>query len=181
MKLLTMVNNEISIDTHAIGIKEFKNIWESDTSATKNQAKQELTFVYLFAYWDTIYKNYNEKERLEVLRKDVLDDQEVPQRVLDAIIKYKDMQLIASPSIVFLDDHIEIMQSLREYYKRIDWTARDIKGALLYKPKEVTGAMKDAEIVIKKCKTLKEDVLREQEGGSTIRGGAEKGLFEDGF
>lgn len=181
MKLLTMINNEISIDTHAIGIKEFKAIWDADTSINKEVAKQELTFVYYFAYWDTLYKSYSEKERMEVLKRDILSGGEPHQRVLDAIEKYKNLQLNASPSIVFLDDHIDIMQSLREYYKNIDWSARDIKGNLLYKPKEVTGAMKDAEIVIKKCKALKEDVLREQEGGSSIRGGAEKGLFEDGF
>lgn len=176
MDLLIMVNNEITIAPHAVPIKEFNDIWESDNDPKKLQAKKELSFIYNQCYWDTIYKGYDEEERMEVLRSDILEGGEISKNLLAGITKYKQIQAHHNPAIIYLDEHIEIMLSLRKYYKNIDWGAKDLKGNLLYKPKDVTTAMKDAKIVIDKCTELRENVIKNESTGS-VRGDVQIGQF----
>ena len=174
MELLIMVNNEVIPNPHVLQIKEFAAIWNSDKSKDKEEAKRKLSCIVLFCKSNSIYSRYNPEEREVEVAKDVLGTNKFSKDITLAIAKYNSFKTVTE---LYLESQINAMNKSLDYYNNVDYTERDDKGQPVYKIKEVQSSMKESKGIIATIKDLQEQLKKEQEGESDVRGGVQVGQF----
>lgn len=153
----------------------------------KKHNVKELSFIHLLTSYElipgrlnTYYFKYNEDDRIEVLKKDFEFDKdwEIDEDLQAAIDLYKERQ-VESFDTAFLDAGIHAVRQTTNYFANVDYDARDEKGNLLYKPKEVMSALKEMDGVVDRITAVKERVMNGQKAAtSRVRGGGEIGSRE---
>ena len=179
MKLFELVAQQPLITTEALLIPAFKKVWDIDKSKDKGQAIKELAYVYLTTDYKSIYSNFPTDIKIDTVTKDLFNGKFTPSKeVQEAIKKYEELQ--DTFNMRFLKSAKAAAEKTMGYFESIDYTERDVKGNLVYKVKEVTGALKDCAGVIETLDKLIEKVSKEQKlKESRTRGGGEGSFFED--
>ena len=178
MKLFEIVNNQPCVSAETLLIPEFKRLWDRDKTKTKTKCNKEFAYVYYATDYMSIYLSYTKDIREERLCEDFMEDKtyKPDQMVLDAMKKYDDLQ--QTPTMNFLKAARSAMQSTEEYFLNIDYTERDMKGAPVYKIKEITSSLKDCSGIKDTMDKLIEAVKKEKSNGTIARGGGIGGEFE---
>lgn len=172
-------------------LREIRKIYTRDRDRTKKQAMKELCYIYHMCHWKSPFAIYDEEERHDRLMS-YLDL--APGWGEDAEIKAaKDLFVeVAEKNLVSLDALRESRaalqlssQIIRKLRERIQGFLSDEKldgetmaecVELLEKIMSLTSKLEGSTQIVKK---LEEQVKKEQASGSRIRGGGEKGEFED--
>lgn len=178
MEILKLINNDITIDPHVLNIKQFADIWNSDTSKDKKEAKKKLSCIYFFCKPNSIYSRYDPKEREEEIAKDVLENTKFTKDIKEGIEKYNTFKTVNE---LLLESQLSALNKSVAYYDNVDYTERDDKGKPVYIIKEVHASIKESKGITATIKDLIEQLKKEQESTSTIRGGAELGMFEESY
>lgn len=160
-----------------VAIPEFSAIWENDPSDSKRTAINELSFVYFSCAYDSPYRAFTAEEKETHLKKDFGIPKITPDRIKDAITKYR--QIMITPSMRFLEAAQKACDSMRQYFESLDFGERDDYGRPVYKATEVSKCLKDCNGIIESLSALKERVNKELSGKVIIRGGGNIGAFED--
>ena len=178
MKLFELVNQQPLITTEALLIPVFKKIWDSDKSKDKGQAIKELAYVYLTTDYKSIYSSFPTDIKIDTVKKDLFGGKYTPSKdVEEAIRKYEELQ--DTFNMRFLKSARAAAEKTMGYFETIDYSERDIKGNVVYKVKEVTGALKDCAGIIETLDKLVEKVSKEQKlKESRTRGNGEGAFFE---
>ncbi|MEK6882134.1 MAG: hypothetical protein AABY22_21130 [Nanoarchaeota archaeon] len=171
MRVFEIINNKPSVTIE--GILTFNELYQRDTSKNKEVFFQELEFIY-FCYDNKSFFKGKEKDVIATYIK-------IPNWKPDALVKkgielYK--QIIHTDSLGFLEDAEFACNKLREYWRGIDYTKRDTKGNLLYKPTEVSRSIKDSADMLDSIKNLKEKVMKEQELSMSVKGKEQASAYE---
>lgn len=175
MKLFKLENWKVEISPEALTITDFKNLVKRDKSRTKENAINELAFIFFFCDSRSDYLYIDDpSERMESIKTDLsLPKKWKPD---DLVTKAMETYLKLSVTVysVALDDIRvairKITQNLRDAdYKNMD--AGDINKS--------TSSIKQVGPLLKEFKTLEREVLAEIEEESTSS--KDKTILDSGF
>ena len=183
MKLININGAKIEIEAAALFIKEFAEIWNADKSKDKAEAYKHLSIVYFAGDYKSVYSKYSDEEKLQELSRDLLGGKPIPDIVLAAIEKYK--QLNTSRNMAFLLSARNTVDKMKSYLDEVDFseTVLDAKG----NEKDKYDIDKVQKVILNFGKTietldkLEEKVAKEKSIDSKTRADATPGDFEDGF
>ena len=163
----------------------FKEIWDRDKSAGKEQALKELSFIEfnVSKMKTNPYAGYRDDERYSILCKDIMNNE-----------KYKPDKLILS-GLKALDEFQQNGSVLMSLYKAsliakeaLEDTLLNAKtylgkttgqGSAFWKPKDVTGALLDIDKVTNSLFSLHEKIQSELMSNTKVRGGKVISPFAD--
>lgn len=166
MAFLFTVENSIALpNTETLLISPFKEIWERDKSKDKDRAIKEFTFIELMSSKKKTnpYAGYSDEIRFEKLKQLLFDENWIMDFLVEqALIKVTEFQKAASPTYQYYIDSLETAEKTRKFLTTIDLSVKNGRtGNPLYKPRDVTSAIIDAEKVILTLAALKDKVEQE--------------------
>jgi hypothetical protein len=179
--LFEIKNGLVVYSPIALSIKEFKAIWDRDKSKDKELANLELSYVCFVTDFRSVYKAYDEVDRSNKIIQDLFPKYEgwKPDKVVKAAIdKYKEM---SRTSLMDLSDAVDhAVRKFGKYFWNVDFLALDDRGKPIYVAKDFGITVKHANEIVDSVRELKLKVEREVNETSSLRGGKEKSIFEDG-
>lgn len=163
-------------------VEPFKGMWERDRkSAVKGFMFAEL---YTSKAKSNPYSGYSDSVRMEKLGYEVYGKRgmgydELGDDVKGCIDKLKEFQTEGSVTWRYYTSQVSAIEKLIDFFNNFDLDERNEKGQLIYKPKEITSALSDAEKIMQNLNSLKGKV--EQEMFETSKGIAsrETGMYEE--
>lgn len=181
--LFVVENNVAKPNTETLLISPFKEIWERDKSKDKVQAIKEFTFIELMTSKkkSNPFAGYSDEVRFNKLKEMLFDENWKPDKEIEmGLAKMKDFQMEASPTYKYYIDNLETAEKTRTFLKNINLEERNSKtGNPLYKPKDVTSAIADAEKIIQVLTSMKEKVEQELFEQAKTRGNKQINPFEE--
>lgn len=179
------IRNNLAYPTvHTLLVEPFKTIWEQDTTHNKGEAIRAFTYVDLVCNMrkSNPFASCSEKERPAKVRKQVWGDENYkPDNVLqiiEAVIVYKSFLTEASASYQLYCSAMKAVDSVKEFLDGVDLTERTKAGTAVYKPTDITRAVKEVPEVIKSLQALKETVNSELQEASKTRNQRQIGIYE---
>ena len=178
MNLFSLHKGQVVTSPKALLLKQFKDVWDKDKSKDKKLASKELAYIYFLQDWASVYSNYAEEERHDILKVDLdlPEDWEVDHVVKEALKKYEELQ--QTPSMRYARSVNKAFWDMLEYFDKIDWDERDNRGQAVYKHSEVSKVMGESGKLMDTVKKL-DDLVRKEKAEGRIKGGEELGLFQD--
>lgn len=174
MNLFTLDNGKVKFSPEALLIKEFKDVWENDTSKTKEKAVENLAYVYFITDYKSPYMTYSPEARSAIIQRDVITQKDWKQTpVIDAAIR-KYLELQTTPSMGLLRDAEEAVTKVRSYFKNVDITM-DVDGSIT---KTLISNIEKLGGVIKGLTALRDIVDKEISETKRVRGSGTIGLRE---
>ena len=187
MRLFREENFNVVIDPELKLIPEFQALVKRDRTVGKDHATKELAYVYFVADHKSPYSIYPEDERaIRVATELKLGDKYVPDaKVLTAIAKYR--SLMHTPTVKSL---VAIREGLLTSSRLIDTLRKRIESSLDDQDLEdidpivrhVTRMLEISEKLpkaIENIQALEEKVRKDESNDARIKGGGQKGAFED--
>ncbi len=139
--------------------------------------QEDLLYVYHMGSYRSPYSNYDSTVKQIRVIKDFCPELVLTPSHQAAINRFIELQ--ETSSMRFLKANEKAMQNLTEFLNTVDITALDDKGKPIYKPYDLTSAMKESGKIIESIKLLKEQVLKESTITNTNRGGYSPSEWED--
>jgi len=183
MNRLIEVNDKgiLVIQPEALTLKAYSDIWVRDKTPDHSLAIKELTLIYFLCSIDK-YNPYKEFTGADKVKR-VCEDLQFPKGwKVDDVIKagielYKKHNY--SQTTEFVISSLKSAYNLKNFFEEVDINERDTAGKPIWKPKDITAALKDTGSVIKALKELQKMDLDENTSQGRIRGGGKKGAFEE--
>lgn len=185
MDFFVYVNGRVELNKPEILlVKEFSNLLEPDrnkcsmdkTGKLSLKAFREFTYIYLAIDWQSIYAAYDEQERHQEALKDAnMTEEEFNDPLFrEACRKYRNIQ-DSNKSIRLLNAAKEMVDKFIDYFKTCDPLERDEQtGKPIWKVKDIQSEMQGLIKVHETMILLEQQVKKEIEAKSSIRGGAEE-------
>ena len=172
-------------------IKEFsalmnneRNICEEDKTGEKHlRAFREFTYIWLAIDWESFYKDYSNQDRHNESLKDAnLTEEEWNDPTFRAACrKYREIQ-DSNRSIRVLQASQHTVDQFIDYFMNIDPQERDEQtGKPIYKVKDIQAEIQNLPKVLDELKFVEQQVKKEMEEQSQLRGGAIEGYTPTGF
>lgn len=173
-------DSRVVIDPHALPLKPYKTIWNRDKSKGKEKAVSELTYVYFMCDYKSYFADITDEEDkhkeicIAVFGK---EDYKVDDAIKEAIEFYKkDIPM----SVRVLEDAKVGINKLRQYFVDVDLTDEDEKtGKPKHDASKFSNVLKSLADNIDNLDKLEDKVKRDTQTNNTVRGGRDKGFFED--
>jgi hypothetical protein len=167
MELFILENNIAKPSIEALLISPFKEIWESDKTKQKGKAINIFTYIELYCSYkrSNPYSGYTELEREETLKELLFHDSKykLSKLVLSAIARYQELRDKASFYMRFFIAQRTAAEKLIEFYETFEMTEKNQKsGVPLYKPRDITGAIKESSEVLSKMDALEKQIKAEE-------------------
>lgn len=183
MELFTVQNGKAMPSVHALIIEPFKTIWKEDTDVTKGNAITDFTFIELCCSpkKSNPYCGYDVDQRYRVLKKELYGDEayELPNIVIDGITKYEELLDNHSPTLSLLKAALSGAEKFKEQLQKLDLNERTKAGSAVYKPRDITNAMKDLPEMAKSIESLRDKVFKELLEEGKTRSNRQIGHFEE--
>lgn len=189
-------NNKVIVDPQVKLIREFRALVAYDKDRNKREAVKWFGYIYYMEHYKSPYLKVSKDERHEMVCMDLMIDLpfKVPKVLEEAIVKYRDLRetsavktlksikegLVMSDKVIDMIN-TQIHNSL-EIVNNGDVDTEDIPGiitSLTSNVDKLLGLSDKVPKAINTIKTLEEEVKKEQASDTRIRGGGEKGAFED--
>lgn len=174
MKLFNVVNQVVLPTEEVLLISPFKEIWDRDFSEHKFYAIKEFSFIEFMCspkktnpfsgYIDKVERAKKIIANIysrEAVHRSIADKWEPDDLVIDGCKVYLQFLNEASPALDFLNATEEAIEKLKQWFKTVDLNKTNAKGALLYKPVDITNAASKTELMIKTLVTLRDKVEQE--------------------
>lgn len=167
MSLLFVVENKrVKPNPETLLISPFKEIWERDTTEQKTFAIEDLTFIEFMVSpkKSNPFHGYHDDIRREKIIDEVITREgwEEDELIYEAMDKVKEFLHNASPTYRFYESNRLAVQKTEDFFKNFEYSEVNAKsGNPLYKPSDVTRAVKDAGDVMKRLNEMKEKVDQE--------------------
>lgn len=179
------IQNERAIPTtHALLIEPYKTIWENDSSKNKSEAIKKFTFIELMCSRKKTnpFIGYSEGIRYSKIAENIFGD-EMHRPTNDNLVEkgievYKQLMYEASPTLSYLEAALESAEKVKDMMRNVDFEERTNGGAAVYKPGDITKALKETNEVVKSLLALKEKVENEMMEDAKTRGARDIGHFE---
>ena len=181
--LFTVENGKAKPTTETLLISPFKEIWDRDTSEGKVRAIKEFSFIEFMTSkkHTNVYAGYTDEDRLRRLKIDLdyAPDWQPDIYVEMGMAKIIEFQKEASETYNYYMDSLATAEKTRKFLKEIDLGEKNPRtGALLYKPKDVTSALRDTEGVIQTLIALKQQVEQQLIEKTKTKGDKKTNPFE---
>lgn len=183
MDIFEIQNGKAIPTTHALLIEPYKTIWESDTSKNKSEAIRKFTYIELMCSRKKTnpFIGYSEDIRHDKVFKNVFGDStsiSIDPLIEEGIKVYKEILEEASPTLTYLIAALEAAEKVKNMMRNVDFDERTNGGAAVYKPGDITKALKETNEVVKSLMALKEKVENELMEDTKTRGARDIGYFE---
>lgn len=174
--------------TFALITEPFKSMWELDTHASKKGAIQMFTYVELFTsrLRSNPFAGMEETERSNAILQNMFGENATEGRwlinaplVTEGVKVYKELMIKASPSLRLLNSAEKSMENLQEFLEGVDLNERTDKGMAIYKPRDITSAVKDLKEVTENLISLRDRVHTELLDSVKTRRNRDVGHFEE--
>jgi hypothetical protein len=162
-----MDNDVFEVREGIIYINEF-NKMIPEFRGLSNQ--ESLLYIYHMGSYKSPYSNYDKSERKNKVIQDFCKNLVITQNHQAAIDKFIELQ--QTPTMRYLDANLIGMDKVRQFLLTVDLNSVDDKGKLLYKPYDITSAIKEAGKIVESVQALKDKVKKEI---SSSRGDAQAG------
>jgi hypothetical protein len=73
-KLFDIVGDRITIKPEALGVPEFRTLWERDDTKNKDRAMKELSYIVFYNDPRSPYQSYSDENKEFILKKDFIKD-----------------------------------------------------------------------------------------------------------
>lgn len=184
MDIFEIQNEKALPSTYALLIEPFKTIWENDNSKGKENAIKKFTFIELMCSRkkSNPFIGYSEDIRYSKLAENIFGD-EFARPTNDELVEqginvYKQLMYEASPTLSYLEAALESAEKVKEMMRNVDFDERTNGGAAVYKPGDITKALKETNEVVKSLMALKDKVESELMEDAKTRGSRDIGHFE---
>lgn len=147
----------------------------------KSIATKELAFIYFFCDPRSSYvESYQDEDIREAKIKSILGlpDNWKRDSLLNEAIAFYLTEIEDDFDYRYLLTNIATAEKTRIYLENVDYSARDVKGNLLYKAADVVKTIKESGGLIESLKSLREKVFKKASLTTKIRGGGDIGMFE---
>ncbi len=184
MDIFIIEGNIVRPTPQALNIKVFSDIWENDISEKKHLAIAKFTFIeFMCSYKKSNpfigYTDIDERKKNIINSIKIDDDSFSNGTDVEAAIKwYKHNQSTSSPSIKFYEAALNGADKLIGFFNTVSLNDRTRSGTPVYKPADVTRALKDTNEIIKTLKNLEERIKQELIDSAIGKGGREINYFE---
>jgi len=169
-------------------IYPFKDIWENDDTHNKDVALLEFAYIEFMCSYDKSndFIGYELEERPNKILDAILISNEDIDRedilnsnlIKDGIRTYNKLQNDASPSIRLYEASLQASDKLVSFFDTLDMTERTKGGTPVYKPADITRALKDVNDVLKTLSSLKATIHQELVEAAKGKGGRTINFFE---
>jgi len=182
-------NGEVILNDEGILLaKEFSALLEAGRNKTpqdkagknKERAFKEFTYIYLFLDWESVYSNLPEQEKHAAALEDsgLTDEEFVDETFKAACRKYEEIQNSAI-SMRLLKSAMTSVETLIFYLQHVDVNERNpLDGKPIYKTKDLIAEIKGCKDVIVGLRDLENQVRKEMDQETGLRGNAEPGYFD---
>ncbi len=172
-------------------IKEFaalmdnkRNICKEDPTGEKHlRAFKEFKYIWLAIDWESFYRDYSEQDRHQESLKDAnLTEEEFNDPIFrEACRKYRNLQE-SHRSIKILQASQSMVDKFIDYFNNIDPEERDVQtGKPIWKVKDIQTELQNLPKVLDELKQVEQQVKKEMEEQSQLRGGAVEGFTPSNF
>lgn len=147
-------------------ITPFKDIWERDKTPSKAIAIQEFAYIEFMTSMlkSNPYREYPEDKKETIIRKDVITeiDWQPDGFVKHAMKKIEEWQMEGSLSYTYWMSNKKAAEKMIDFFETFDIDERNPKTMNpIYKPRDITGAISDAEKTLTTLNALKVKVDEE--------------------
>lgn len=165
-------------------VHPFSEIWERDEDPKKRNALEEFAYIEFISSEkkSNPFRGYTEKMREEKVKKEVItqEDWKPDELVLEAIRRVKEFQMEASETYRLYISAKRAVEKLEDFLSTFSLNTVNAKtGNPLYKPKDITSALKDIQEVSQKLEVLKKKIDEEVFEGVRNRAQKEISPFAD--
>lgn len=174
MNLFNLENNKVTFTPEALTIKEFKALWDRDVSKTKENAVEDLAYVFFVTDYKSVYKAYDDEARSEKVIKDVITQKKWTRdkAIEAAIARYDELQ--QTPSMGVLQDAEAALSKIRHYFRNVDVSDDETGKAT----SALINNVKAIGDLLKGLQSLRELVEKEINETTRVRGQGRLGMRE---
>jgi hypothetical protein len=180
MKIFDIIDGKVVLNADELSIPVFKKIYDNDKTKDKSNAFNKISYIIFMYKWDSPYMSYIDKEvRDRIVKKDIFGDEnyQLDNLTKQAIDRFLDFQYTIS--LQFLEQNIEGIKKLMDFYKMIDWSETDKSGKPIYSSRDLAANLEKAGGILKSLHSLRDQVRKEELEVSRIKGGNQIDLYED--
>lgn len=187
MDLFKIEGGVVKPTEHALIISPYKDLWDRDPDPAKTQAIKEFTFIELNCSYkkSNPFKGYPDGKREEAILKNIFKEEEVTidieeELMVEGVNLYKRLREEASPVIQYYLSSKKGAEKMIQWLEDFDMSEVNPRNGMpLYKPREITSALKDSYDVMKTLNALEEKVYEEIFESVKTRGNKEINPFEE--
>lgn len=179
MKLFKYEGYNLTISEEAMLLKPFKTLWKRDKARNKENALQELGYIYFMEDPRSDYQVYTDPEERatqiklgEGLPASWAPDDKVKE-AQEFYAKFKTAAALLADDIRFAIDN------LRRKIRTLDLDEEDEKGKPKYTIDSYVRAIGMVPALIVKLDEAEKAIARDIAANDKVRGSAEKAMFED--
>lgn len=180
--LFTVENNIAKPNVETLIISPYKEIWERDTSKTKDVAIKEFTYIELMASKrkSNPYSGYSDEQRHNKLVDMLFEEGWVPDAQIEmGLAKYVEFQKEASPTYSYYISVCNAAEKMKSFFDSFDMNERNERTGLpIHKPGDITKALNDTDKVLQNLNSMKEKVEQELFEQTKTRGNKQINPFE---
>ena len=163
-------------------VEPFKTIWERDTTKNKAIAIQEFSYIEFMTSMlkSNPFRDYHEDIKDEKVRENVIKEEnwEPDELVFEAMEMINKLQTEGSTSYQYWMANKKAAEKIIDFFNNFDMDERNPKSFVpIYKPADITRAIRDAEDTLTKLDSLKKKVEEELFESSRNRGDKEVSPF----
>lgn len=167
---------------HALLISPYSDIWERDPDPAKSTAIKELSYIEFVCSYkkSNPYKGLPEEMIKPTVIKDVFKGEEFEEDDLikEGIDLYKKLREEAAPTLQYYLASKEGAEKTIKWLKEFDMDERNDRGVPIYKPADITRALKDTYEVMKTLNSMEEKVYEQIFESVKTKGNKEINHFE---
>lgn len=184
MQIFIIEGNVVKPTTEILLISPFKQIWESDDSPHKEKAIMDFTFIEFMCSpkKTNVFFGYTEDERASKIISQVFKgtpDYVPSELVVEGMKVYLDFLTNASITYKTLRANKIAAEKTNDFFSTFQYSDKNPRtGNPLYKPKEVTMAIKDAAEVMKSLNGLQDKVDQELFESAKTKGSRDINEYE---
>ena len=144
---------------------------------------KEFKYIWLAIDWESFYRDYSEQDRHQESLKDAnLTEEEFNDPIFrEACRKYRNLQE-SHRSIKILQASQLMVDKFIDYFTNIDPEERDLQtGKPIWKVKDIQTELQNLPKVLDELKQVEQQVKKEMEEQSQLRGGAVEGFTPSNF
>lgn len=182
MQLFQLKNYNVVFEPITMMIDEFKAI--ADKNKNDALTLKEMSFIWFFTDIRSDFQNViDEHERTIEIQKSISlpNDWKPSKEVLNAIDYYREYS--KTPSSGLYHASMVAAQFIEKKLKNPEALLEEVdgKGNPIYKLDTITRIMKDVPDIMKKLHDARQQVIKELESNSQLKGNKSKAMFEDGI
>ena len=182
--LFTVENRIVRPNTETLLIPPFKDIWERDKTKGKTFALEDFAYMeFMTSYKKTNpYAGYDPNLRKERIKADIITKAgwKEDKLIVEGMKKIEEFQMNASVTYTYYTATRKAAEQMKVFFNNLNIGDVNFKtGNPLYKPADITRAMKDSEEVMRTLDSLKDKVEQELFENTKTKGQKEISPFAD--